>query len=89
MRQRYLANQRKNFGGRRDELLSILGGKCQKCGLTDEQSVERFGRKLDIHHKDGHGRTSDSPNHSEDNLMILCPPCHRLLHITLKKGAAA
>jgi hypothetical protein len=89
MRNRYLANQRKHFGGRRETLLSMLGGKCQGCGLADEQSINQFGRKLDIHHKDGNGRTSSQPNHADENLMLLCPPCHRRIHIAMKKKVAS
>ena len=78
--QKYNANQKNHFGGRRDEILARAGGRCEMCGMTDEESRQKEGRGLDIHHRDGRGRTSGSPNHADDNLMVLCRRCHSTIH---------
>ena len=79
--QKYRAGERQRFGGRYDSLLLKASGKCQVCGLTEADSLLRWHRRLDVHHKDGNGRTSDHPNHSDENLMILCRPCHMSQHV--------
>ena len=38
------------------------------------------GKTIQIHHIDGHGSMSDTPNHSAANLVTLCRRCHRLVH---------
>jgi len=78
--QKYLANQKQFFGGRRDLLLSKTGGVCELCGMTDEESLAKWDKRLEIHHRDGRGRESEAPNHSEDNLMVLCRTCHHSMH---------
>jgi len=49
---------------------------CQMCGLTSHNR-----RKLIVHHKDGNGIRSLSPNHKLDNLVTLCQHCHQVLHL--------
>lgn len=41
-------------------------GHCQMCAAT---------RRLHVHHKDGNPR-----NNTAENLMTLCPSCHRQIH---------
>lgn len=38
------------------------------------------GKPIEIHHIDGHGSMSDTPNHSAGNLVTLCRRCHRFVH---------
>lgn len=86
-KQTYESVQRFNFGGRRNDVLKESGFVCNSCGINDEQSLEKYGRKLDIHHKDGNGRTSEKPNHSLNNLGILCKKCHMSLHRSKKSNS--
>ena len=79
-KQKYLANQKQFFGGRRERLLEKSGGGCEICGMTDEMSIEKWGKRLEIHHRDGRGRESDNPNHSDENLAVLCRTCHHSMH---------
>jgi hypothetical protein len=53
---------------------------CEICGMTNEESLKRYGRNLTVHHIDGNGRTSEHPNHDVSNLMIVCRGCHNKLH---------
>ncbi len=68
------------FGGRRNEILKRADGKCERCGITEVENVTRTGKRLIIHHKDGNGLSSPNPNHSFDNLMLVCNSCHRKIH---------
>ena len=37
-------------------------------------------RSIQVHHMDGHGSMSDTPNHAPDNLVTLCRRCHSFVH---------
>lgn len=50
----------------REALIGILGEECVNCGSDED---------LQIHHID-----EDPENNSEDNLEILCRPCHTEEH---------
>ncbi len=54
--------------------------ECQECGMSQEQSIVLFNRKLVLHHIDGQGRNSEDKNHNLDNLITLCPRCHGKIH---------
>ena len=54
--------------------------ECQECGMSQEQSIILFNRKLVLHHIDGKGRNSENKNHNLDNLITLCPRCHGKIH---------
>jgi len=49
--------------------LFALVGKCEKCEFSDE-------RILMVHHKDGKKK-----NNTTENLVLLCPNCHMLIHL--------
>ncbi len=51
------------------KILERDGWKCQYCGRRDE---------LQIHHMI---RRSQRGADCEENLIVLCSPCHRLLHL--------
>jgi len=80
---------RKRFGHDREEIAGRFGGKCICCGMTDDQSVAQWGRRLEIHHQDGHNGHSEVPNHTIENLALLCKTCHKAVHDEAKKGAVA
>ena len=48
----------------RDELIAILGGKCEKCDTK---------KNLEIHHID-----KNRDNNSRNNLKVLCKTCHHV-----------
>jgi hypothetical protein len=75
------------FGGRRELIAKRAEGKCERCGITEDTVRARTGHRLVVHHKDGHGLSSDMPNHAFDNLMLLCVPCHRKVHAEMGRTA--
>ncbi len=64
------------FGGNKDKVLERDEFKCQECGMTREEHFDIFKKDLDVHHKDGHGRNSKTPNHKMSNLITYCTSCH-------------
>ena len=73
------SDAKKNFGGRRSALLSGAGG-CELCGMTDDESLSAWGKRLAIHHRDGQGKGYRAPNNNDFNLQILCKSCHSSIH---------
>jgi hypothetical protein len=63
------------FDGQRDAVLQRDGFKCHRCGCFDPKS-------LVVHHRDGNGRGSPSPNNSLENLITACHACHASHHST-------
>ncbi|UBF23091.1 HNH endonuclease [Haloarcula virus HCTV-16] len=59
---------------KRSEIRERDGHECRVCGVTKEE----HGRHLDVHHIRP-VRTFDDPNeaHSHDNMILLCPGCHK------------
>jgi ribosomal protein L31 len=51
--------------------------ECQECGLTQEENIEEYGKKLNVHHIT-HAREFDDPHERNDpkNLTTLCNSCH-------------
>lgn len=52
--------------------------ECQDCGLTMDECRDEYNTGLHVHHIEPY-RTFDSDEeaHRLDNLVTLCPPCHR------------
>lgn len=63
----------------RKRALEYYGNICERCGNEFEE------KKLCVHHKDMNNLTYELGNHSVENLMVLCRPCHTKLHIELAK----
>lgn len=75
--------EERHFGSNRTLALERDGFKCQLCECRDL-------KKLVVHHKDGHGRSTDAPNNDLDNLQTLCRKHHIKVHLAelqlAKKG---
>lgn len=55
------------------------GGKCQHCGLTNEQHRDAYGKQLEVHHIEPfHNFTDFRKANRMANLVTLCVPCHRV-----------
>lgn len=60
-----------HFDGMREKALKRAGYACEQC---------RSSEKLTVHHRDGNGRGSATPNNSLKNLQVLCRACHLAVH---------
>ncbi len=72
------------FDGRCEEVFERDNWRCQECGISPEQSILLFNRRLAIHHIDENGEKSESTNNDLDNLITLCIRCHCRLHDKLR-----
>lgn len=70
-------NETKRFGVERDTILKRDGYKCTNC-------KHPIIAELVIHHIDGQGRSTNTPNNNPDNLVTLCRSCHMKIHPPLK-----
>lgn len=51
---------------------------CQNCGVTQNEYIQAYNRKLDVHHITPLSEFSDIEEANKDsNLITLCLPCHR------------
>jgi len=73
------------FGGKSEEIFERDNWQCQKCGMSPEQSILLFNRRLAIHHIDGNGEKAEITNNELDNLITLCIRCHCELHKKARK----
>lgn len=66
-------NELKRFGIKREIILKRDNYKCTHCSspIIDD---------LIIHHIDGKGRSTDTPNNDLSNLITLCRACHIIIH---------
>ncbi len=63
------ANDHLNFDGNRQKALERDAFKCTNCGLTQEESYEKFGRDLFVQHING-------KSNGLSNLKTVCRSCH-------------
>lgn len=59
------------FGRSRSSILYRDNNKCALCHSTED---------LIVHHIDGQGRSTDTPNNNPENLVTLCRSCHMKVH---------
>jgi len=52
--------------------------ECSICGITDQESINKYKQPLCLHHKDG-----DRTNCHPDNFDTQCCSCHRKTHIAM------
>jgi len=73
-------HDRINFDGLRIKALERDNFTCQKCWMTEEEHLKKWGCSLIVHHKDGNGRDKKNPNNTLKNLQTLCKKCHGEAH---------
>lgn len=72
----YLQNLKSHFGVNGLKVLEKYGYKCAVCGMTNEEHIKKYKKRISIDHIDGVGRYSPNPNNSIENLQVLCLSCH-------------
>jgi len=70
---------KKYFGGNRISALEKVDYKCQKCGLTEQDSIAKSRWKLKVVHID------NLADNSVSNLAVLCLSCC-MKYIRFKKN---
>ncbi len=55
----------------REEIRQRDHNKCRLCGMTKKEHIKKYGRNLEVHHKD-----HDKNNNKKLNLKTLCKKCH-------------
>jgi len=52
--------------------------ECQDCGMSNGEHLEKYNRKLEVHHIIPRKEFEDMEKADrDDNLVTLCIPCHR------------
>lgn len=74
----------KNYGGNREKAMQRDEYKCTKCGITQEDSLQKFGKDLYVE------RIKKEKGNVLENLITACQECHnkkamRIMHEALKK----
>jgi GTP cyclohydrolase I len=82
-----LAKLRTVHGGTtyRKRALKHYGTKCMRCGYKPEDGDESV---MHVHHRDGININSELGDHSLENLIVLCHPCHVKLHNEQARASA-
>lgn len=60
----------------RKKALRNAGNECQKCGITNWESIALFNLPLNVHHLNYDHLYGEKP----EDLMVLCHYCHMLEH---------
>lgn len=74
------SREKNRLNNNRQDVLERDNFQCTMCGMSQEQHILLFNKKLIIHHKDEMGRLSEEPNHDIDNLLTVCFNCHNTIH---------
>lgn len=67
----YSTSANDGCGGVREQVLVRDGRKCVKCGMTDAEHKEKWGRPITVDHKD-----KNRKHNNLENLQTLCLRCH-------------
>lgn len=53
------------------------GHNCQRCGVSESECLEKYNRRLEVHHKQTVDEFEDPTDaHDPENLVSLCKSCH-------------
>ena len=76
------------FGGNLFSTLERDNYRCVKCGMSNKEHQETWGRTITVDHIDGNGRYSKVKNHDLSNLQTLCLRCHGIKdrNVDTRKG---
>lgn len=58
----------------------IRDKNCFMCGISNDEHIEKYGERLQLHHQDNNGRRAMKlnllPNNKSENLVPICRSCH-------------
>ena len=74
------SRDKSRVNGLRQEVYERDYFQCTRCGMSQEQHLVLFNKKLIIHHEDENGRLSNNINNDIDNLITVCFRCHNTIH---------
>lgn len=57
----------------RESAIQDAGEQCADCGMTRDEHHAKYGKDLHVHHRTPYRLSLDN---SQDNLIVLCIPCH-------------
>lgn len=64
----------------REQIRQRDHNKCRNCGMAKEEHFKKYGRNLEVHHKD-----KNKKHNKVNNLILLCKPCHERITLGGKK----
>ena len=69
-------NDKRYFGGLKEEVIKRDNYKCVKCGLTRIEHYEKYKRDITVDHINRLGRGVKEKDNRLENLQTLCISCH-------------
>ena len=69
-------NDVRRFGGVRELVILRDNEQCIKCYISRKDHYKKYGKDLNVNHKDGNGRNAFIKNNDPSNLETLCQSCH-------------
>jgi 5-methylcytosine-specific restriction endonuclease McrA len=75
-----LSREIRRYGRPREEIISILGGVCSKCGRLENLNIHHKDMRSWIKNKRELGEYWKVANNNITNLELLCAPCHSRHH---------
>jgi len=79
----------RNWIEQREDALERDSHKCQRCGISSDSSIEKFGIDLHAHHITPLRKFDDKKEANRlQNLVSLCPSCHHIVEGTEDNGKA-
>lgn len=72
------------FGRQSKKARERDGYKCQRCGMTNGESLKKYKRQLSVHHIIPYVffKEDNEEQHNLDNLITVCHSCHMHIHAT-------
>lgn len=71
-----------NWNSIKNDIRARDGYRCVNCGMTEAVHIQKYHRRLTVHHKEPYRLSLDN---SPSNLITLCVPCHRKIENQITK----
>jgi predicted HNH restriction endonuclease len=67
---------RQRFGGNTLAVFIKNRFRCVGCNMTMQEHLDKYGKRLTVHHINGLGRNCVEPDNRLENLETVCLRCH-------------